>query len=85
MQFYKTKQFTKQFKRFDKTIQSAFVERLKIFTIDQYSLILRNHKLVGKYKKYRSINITGDIRLVFEIENNICRLISIGTHSQLYR
>jgi len=84
MQFYKTKRFNKQFKKFDKKIQTAFAKRLKIFVKDQYSPVLHNHKLAGKYKNYCSINITGDVRLIFELEGDICWLVEIGTHSELY-
>lgn len=66
-------------------IRIAFKERLSIFMIDPYNEILHNHRLKGPWRNYRSINITGDYRLIFEdFSDNTARLIDIGTHSELY-
>ncbi|MDP2090335.1 MAG: type II toxin-antitoxin system mRNA interferase toxin, RelE/StbE family [Candidatus Gracilibacteria bacterium] len=44
------------------------------------------HILNGKYNKYYSINLTGDFRIIFDIDNQnkIIHLLDIGSHSQLY-
>jgi addiction module RelE/StbE family toxin len=49
--------------------------------------ILKNHYLIGQLKGYRSININGDWRAIFEELDNsqIAYFVAIGTHSQLYR
>lgn len=45
------------------------------------------HSLNWKYKKYLSINITWDYRIIFNIDKkeNIIYLYDIWTHSQLYK
>jgi len=79
--------FLKEFKKAPLKVKDAFRERLEIFTSNKFHPILNNHSLVGKYKGYRSINITGDWRVIFrEFESGeIIYFEVIGTHSQLYK
>lgn len=80
-----TKRFSKQYDKTPPKIKKAFQERLVIFIHDKFDPRLHNHVLTGKYKSYRSINITGDWRAIFieDTENTIC-FEMLGTHSQLY-
>ncbi len=80
-----SKKFIKQLKKAPKKIKIVFKERIKIFLKNKYDLILNNHNLHGQIKKYKSINITGDWRAVFEEKNNKIYFVLLGTHSQLYR
>lgn len=55
------------------------------FIADEFSPLLKNHKLHGEYDGFRSINITSDIRLIYrKMANNHYLLQQIGTHSELY-
>jgi len=47
--------------------------------------LLNNHPLHGEWLNYRSINITGDIRAIFFVENATAIFITIGSHSELYK
>lgn len=77
--------FEKALAKLPLKIRVAFKERLDLFVVNPYAEILRNHRLHGDLKHYRSINITGDYRLVFEeCSGNTARLIDIGTHSEIY-
>ena len=77
--------FEKDYARKNAKIQKAFDERFILFTNDQFDPILNNHKLTAEYVGCRSINITGDIRAIFRLdENNIVVFIRIGTHDELY-
>jgi len=78
------KKFKKQFKRFPKKIQDKFGYKLQIFVSDPYSIELNNHSLSGEWSGHRSIDITGDIRAVYRIENDDYLFKAIGTHHQLY-
>lgn len=78
-------QFNKQFSVLSEKIKRKAIERLQIFTENEFSDILNNHQLHGEYSGCRSINITGDIRIVYKDVNiNSRRLVAIGTHNQLY-
>lgn len=81
-----SKKFIKDFKRCPKNIKNNFKLRLEIFIQDKNNSLLNNHNLLGELKRYRSINITGDWRAIFEDidDGEIVYFVAIGTHSQLY-
>jgi len=80
------RQFKKQFKKLSSKTQQQFLKRLELFIDDSYHPQLRNHQLSGKWQDFRSINITGDIRAVYQvISPDTVYFIAIGTHSELYR
>lgn len=69
----------------DKVAQAKFQERRDVFLEHHHHPILNNHPLHGEYSGHRSINITGDIRVVFrEVSEDTCLFYTIGTHSELY-
>ena len=76
--------FKKQFKRLPKNIQNKFGISLAVFLSDPYSMELNDHSLAGEWRGYRSIDITGDIRAVYKIENETNLFVAIGSHNQLY-
>ena len=80
------KNFKKTFKKMKIGEQKAFEGRLNLFTISPTAPVLNNHSLHGRYIGYRSINITGDLRAIFEILNeNLALFIVVDTHSNLYK
>jgi addiction module RelE/StbE family toxin len=80
-----TKQFSKQFVKVDTKIKIIFSQKMHVFQIDKYDPSLRNHALLGEWAQFRSINITGDFRVLYIDEpGEVCVLHAIGTHSQLY-
>ena len=65
--------------------QEKFYSRLALFLENTHHPLLGNHALNGKWEGCRSINITGDIRAVFEeIDSEHVDFVDIGTHSELY-
>ena len=77
--------FDKSFSKLPNKIQDLFEEKIELFKFDPYNDILKNHQLRGSFKDYRSINITGDYRLIYEqYDRDTIRLIDIGTHSKIY-
>jgi len=80
-----SRNFEKQLIKQDQKVRIAFNKRLSIYVVDPNNPALRNHALKGKYKEFRSINITGDVRALYqEKEGDITLFALIGTHSQLY-
>ena len=82
--------FSKTYDKAPYKIRDAFDTRLKLFLENPYHPQLNNHPLGGKYRGYRSINVTGDWRAIFsqheEDNNGIVTIFEvIGTHSQLYK
>ena len=83
-----SKKFRKSYQKSPTKVKKQFQKRLKIFIKNPFNPLLKNHRLTGKYKVYRSINITGDWRALFSTRNFKKSLIIefkfFGTHSQLY-
>lgn len=78
--------FVKQYRTASPKIQSQFNSRLIMFQKNINSPLLNNHALTGKYKGYRSINVTGDWRAIYQpLDSNSVLFVALGTHSQLYK
>ena len=76
--------FKKQYKRLSESQKNKFKQRRNLFLSDEFDPILNNHALKGKYLGYRSINITGDLRVLYKKEGNMVIFTVIDTHSNLY-
>ncbi|MHB8443360.1 MAG: type II toxin-antitoxin system RelE/ParE family toxin [Patescibacteria group bacterium] len=61
-----------------------FQKRLGIFLDNFNNPVLKNHKLTGKLSIYNSFSVTGDIRVIYKIEEDSILLFDIGTHNQVY-
>lgn len=79
------KNFEKQYKLLNSKQKKKARERLKMFLENPFAPALNNHPLKGKYLDYRSINIGGDLRIIYKfIDNNECIFAAIGSHNKLY-
>lgn len=80
-----SKRFRKQFSRLHPKIRGQFKTRQRLWLNDPYNVQLHLHMLTGEYAGLYSINITGDIRALYEkIDGTYVIFGFIGTHSQLY-
>jgi addiction module RelE/StbE family toxin len=80
-----SKNFDKKFKKLPKKVQLQAKERILLFINTPTDPRLNNHLLHGDKKLIRSININGDLRLLFEdATKNTVRFLDIDTHSNLY-
>ncbi|OGE73595.1 MAG: hypothetical protein A3I07_01030 [Candidatus Doudnabacteria bacterium RIFCSPLOWO2_02_FULL_42_9] len=85
MQYVVSKRFKKHFDKLNSSVKKQFINRRKLFEAEPHHPILHNHVLTGDYKNCRSINVTGDVRVIFSyLDDETIHLIDIGTHSQLY-
>lgn len=78
------KEFKKRHRLLSSKAQAQFDRRLRLFIADSKNPQLRLHPLKGKFSGYYSINISGDLRVIFKKDREIITFILIGTHSQLY-
>ena len=77
--------FKKQFRKLPRKVQDSFEKRLDIFLDNMFHPLLNNHSVDSAYPGWRSINVTGDYRALFEIkEKDMIVFMKIGTHSELY-
>ena len=78
------KNFGKHYKKLKSAKKKKFKERRDLFLIDEFNPILNNHALKGKYKGYRSINITGYLRALYTKTGDTVTFVAIDSHSNLY-
>lgn len=79
-----SKEFIKQAEKLPPELQLQLYERITLFHGNPLNQKLRNHALKGKYAAYRSINVTGDYRVLYLQREDEVIFDKIGTHSQLY-
>lgn len=79
-----TKNFIKQSKKLSPKLRKQVIQRIELFTSNPLDPLLRNHQLKGKYKQYRSIDVTGDYRALYLSKDGEAVFDIIGIHAQLY-
>lgn len=84
----KHKIFQKSYKKLTSKLQQKVDRVVAVFWSNPLHHDLRNHALHDEYAGCRSIDVTGDWRIVFrqidEKTYEIVELIDVGTHAQLY-
>jgi addiction module RelE/StbE family toxin len=63
-----TKSFDKQYAKLNLKIKDQFKDRLKLFIDDPFNPRLRNHPLKGNFLGYRSIDVSGDVRVLYTVK-----------------
>jgi addiction module RelE/StbE family toxin len=79
-----SKNFVKQAKKLSPVLRKKLLERIEVFSDNPLHPTLRNHPLKGKYKEYRSIDVTGEVRALYIQKEHEAIFDAVGTHSQLY-
>jgi mRNA-degrading endonuclease RelE of RelBE toxin-antitoxin system len=78
------RKFRKKLYKLPIPIQDKFYERLRLFYEDPFLASLNNHSVDRVYPGCRSINVTGDYRVIFSDDGKTVLFINIGTHAELY-
>lgn len=77
--------FIKRYRKLNRPEQQQFKKRRDLFLDNPFHPLLYNHALHGEYNHHRSINITGDLRVIYqEISPDTAHFIALGTHPELY-
>ncbi len=85
MKIIYTKRFKKQFKKLQSGEKIKFKRMTNLFTNKTSDPLLPVHELHGKLSHYKSFNVTGDLRVLYEQINEETVLFAyIDTHSNLY-
>lgn len=81
------KNFKKSYTKLPLKIKQKANERISLFLEQPFNPLLNNHALTGKYRGFRSINVTGDFRAVFEVleEGNLANFVALDIYSNLYK
>lgn len=66
-------------------LEEVIRQKFEVFQQNPFDPTLRNHKLSGELKAYRSFSITRDIRVIFRFTNEGEALfIDMGRHDDVY-
>ena len=85
MQIVFHRDFKKRYKKLQRGERQKTDERLLVLEKEPFHPILNNHPLHYPYEGCRSINITGDLRAIYEhIGSHAVHFIRLGTHPELY-
>lgn len=85
MQIFTHKNFDKKYKKLPEREKIKFKERRSLFLENPLHPLLNDHALAGRYKRCRSMNVSGDLRAIYQVINDDTVLfIDIDTHSNLY-
>jgi len=82
------KKFAKAYRKLSPKNQLKVDATIQKFHENVRDSALRNHSLKWSYLWFRSLDVTGDIRIIFrELSDGsyeVVEMVNIGTHSQLY-
>ena len=85
MRFSEHRVFERQYKKLSNELQERVGERLALLIADERNPLLNNHKLNPLFERYRSVNITGDYRLIYKkLAPDVYFLRAVGAHHQLF-
>jgi mRNA-degrading endonuclease RelE of RelBE toxin-antitoxin system len=77
--------FKKQYKSLPTKTQKQFDSRLFLWQEDPANPLLHAHRLKGSLSNFYSINLTGDVRVLYEpAGGNVFVFHMIGMHAELY-
>lgn len=75
-------------KKQDVRIRNRFKEAIELFSQDPNNLELDNHELKREWEGFRSIDITTDLRAIYQEDREgpepIAYFVALGTHKDLY-
>lgn len=79
------KKFRRRYEKLQQGEKRSAEERIRLFYENPFHPLLENHALHGVWQGCRSINITGDLRAVYEeINSDTAHFVALGTHPELY-
>jgi len=87
IQLFRTKTFLKEYAKL-KISDAQYAKYLKFLAMLLEELPLppeaKDHPLIGDYENFREFHISGDLLIIYCIEDDILKLTRIGSHSQLF-
>lgn len=87
LKLFRTKIFIKEYKniRFtDKLYLKYMIYVASLLKEEKLPTEALDHSLKGQYQKYREFHISGDLLVIYHIEDQTLKLIRIGSHAKLF-
>lgn len=89
MKFQLAPKLIDKLKKHDVRIRNSFKKALETFFKDPSSLELDNHELKRDWKGFRSIDVTSDLRAIYQEDKKgdepVAYFVALGTHNELYK
>ena len=45
----------------------------------------KDHSLIGEWDDFREFHVSGDLLVIYQVENTVIKLVRLGTHNQLFK
>jgi mRNA interferase YafQ len=87
LRLFKTNQFERSYKKLqlNDAEEQPFIDlAYKLLNGVVLNEKYRNHSLKGEYFGYQECHVKTDLLLIYAIEENVLKLVDIGTHSELF-
>lgn len=84
---FKTNQFKRSYKKLKLTDEEDLSYIDIVYNLLNDSPLIEKHKdhqLKGELKDFRECHIKPDLLLIYKIEDDILKLVDIGSHSELF-
>ena len=57
----------------------------KLLSSKDLPIEAKDHCLKGEWTSFREFHVSGDLLVIYKIENKVLKLVRIGTHSELFK
>ena len=87
LKLFRAKIFLKEYRKIkftDKTYLKYVVFITTLLKEESLPKEALDHPLKGNYREFREFHISGDLLVIYCIEDDILKLIRIGSHSELF-
>jgi len=87
LKLFRTKTFLKEYRKIkftDKLYLKYVVYITTLLKEENLPQEAKDHPLKGNYSDYREFHISGDLLLIYRVEDEVLKLVRIGTHSELF-
>ncbi|CAA6823978.1 MAG: Unknown protein [uncultured Sulfurovum sp.] len=88
LKLFRSKTFLKEYNKVKFTDKLYIKYAVYITTLLKEEILpleAHDHSLQGNYIEYREFHISGDLLVVYKIEESVLKLARIGTHAQLFK
>ena len=88
MKIFFTTRFRRSYKRLvsrSEELRKIVAERVRLFSENPDTHLLKDHILKGKLQGYRAFSIGYDLRILYRKEKDVYVFFDIGTHDKIYK
>ncbi len=65
---------------------TRFVQYLSLLSqSEELPAEAKDHSLKGEWDDFREFHVSGDLLVIYQVNNDVIKLVRIGTHSQLFK